>query len=269
MGGPIRHSWNNGVVSDEGDVPTDHPGGPESGPVVGFSHEDLTSVAGIHQLASHLDLEYVRLTYGKDTLTEDNIAPTWPVQLLAWYAAASAHPDIVEPNAMQVATVDADGRPDVRTLLARGVDERGVVFYTNYDSAKGRALDAHPYASGLFFWQVMERQIRFRGPVTKVSAEETAAYFATRPRGAQLGAWTSHQSAVVSGRDELERDYAAVEARFADVEQIPVPPHWGGYRIGVDEIEFWQGRQFRLHDRLRFRRTAGPDGEWVLERLSP
>jgi len=217
-----------------------------------------------------LDLATLRRHYGALSLSEDTLLATWAEQIRAWYAEAAAHPDIAEPNAMQVATVDADGRPDVRTVLARGIDHTGVVFFTNYCSAKGEALAAHPYAAGVFTWLPLERQVRFRGPVTKVSPEETAAYFATRPRGAQLAAWASPQSSVLSGRAELEQLLADATRRFGAKETdavIPPPPNWGGYRIGVDEAEFWQGREYRLHDRLRFRRED--DATWTVERLAP
>ena len=174
------------------------------------------------------------------------MAPTWLGQLLSWYDQAAADDRIVEPNAMQVATAEADGTPDVRTVLARGFDDAGVVFYTNYDSVKGRQLAANPRAAAVFGWLPAERQVRFRGPVTRVSRAETEAYFASRQR--------------------LDDLLAEVTDRFGD-DPIPPPPDWGGYRIGVTEMEFWQGRQFRLHDRLRYRRDT--DGEWVIERLAP
>jgi pyridoxamine 5'-phosphate oxidase len=182
-----------------------------------------------------------------------------------WYAEASASELIAEPNAMQVATVDRDCNPDVRTVLARGLDADGVVFYTNYDSTKGAQLAAHPWAAAVFAWLPLERQVRLRGPVTRVSPDETAAYFASRPRGAQLAAWASPQSQPIADRAALDALLTAVTEQFGDGE-IPPPPNWGGYRIGVTEIEFWQGRQFRLHDRLQYR-LDGPT--WVVERLAP
>jgi len=217
-----------------------------------------------------------RRSYGVGELAEDRIAPTWLEQLRLWYAEAVADPGIGEPNAMQVATAEADGRPDIRTVLARGFDAEGVVFYTNYDSAKGRQLAANPVAAAVFAWLPLERQVRFRGPVTKVSPDETAAYFASRPRGAQLGAWASPQSQPIQDRAQLTSSLREVTERFGD-DAIPPPPFWGGYRITVAEMEFWQGRQFRLHDRLRYRlRCPGtsdgspdPDVRWLVERLAP
>jgi pyridoxamine 5'-phosphate oxidase len=166
---------------------------------------------------------------------------------------------------MQVATVDADGHPSVRTVLVKGIDERGVTFYTNYASAKGRDLDERPYAAAVLVWLAHERQVRVSGPTERVSAEETAAYFHSRPRGSQVGAWASPQSEVIASRDVLERAEAKVATRFGEGE-IDVPPFWGGLRIKPDAVEFWQGRPDRLHDRLRFRLDRG---NWVLERLAP
>lgn len=215
--------------------------------------------------AAAAELASRRLSYRAGELTEDGIAGSWLEQLQAWYAVAAAEPRIIEANAMQVATADADGRPDVRTVLARGFDADGVVFFTNYDSAKGRQLAANPVAAGLFSWLALERQVRFRGPVQPVSRADTVDYFHSRPREAQLGAWASPQSQVLSGRAELEARLAATGQRFGEA-PVPPPDHWGGYRITVEEMEFWQGREFRLHDRLRFRRTGD---EWALERLAP
>jgi pyridoxamine 5'-phosphate oxidase len=207
----------------------------------------------------------IRRAYGTGELTEESLASSWFEQLRQWYAAASATELITEPNAMQVATVDEVGRPDVRTVLARGMDPTGVIFYTNYDSAKGAQLAAHPWAAAVFAWLPLERQVRFRGPVSKLSRDETAVYFASRPRGAQLAAWASPQSQVIAGRDTLDNLLTEVTERFGDDELAP-PPNWGGYRIAVSEIEFWQGRQYRLHDRLRYRLE---NGDWIIERLAP
>jgi pyridoxamine 5'-phosphate oxidase len=210
-------------------------------------------------------LASTRQTYGAGQLSEAELAPTWLEQLRSWFDQAIADDRITEPNAMQVASADAEGRPDVRTVLARGFDTAGVVFYTNYESAKGRQLAANPVAAALFSWLPLERQVRLRGPVAKVDPAETAGYFASRPRGAQLAAWASPQSQPLAGRAELERRLAEVTERFGD-DEIPPPPHWGGLRITVTEAEFWQGREFRLHDRLRYR-LAG--GQWLVERLGP
>jgi pyridoxamine 5'-phosphate oxidase len=218
-------------------------------------------------------LASTRRSYGTGELSEAQLAPTWLEQLRSWFGQAIADDRITEPNAMQVATADADGRPDIRTVLARGFDAAGVVFYTNYQSAKGRQLAANPVAAALFSWLPLERQVRLRGPVAKVDPAETASYFASRPRGAQLAAWASPQSQPLAGRAELERRLAEVTERFGDAE-IPPPPYWGGLRITVTEAEFWQGREFRLHDRLRYRlvapaSTEGPEARWLVERLGP
>lgn len=207
----------------------------------------------------------LRHSYTRGRLTEAEVAPRWPEQLRSWFDEAVADPGVTEPNAIQLATADATGRPDVRTVLVKAIDERGIVFYTNYESAKGRDLAANPRGAAVFAWLPMERQVRLTGAVTPVPREETEAYFASRPRESQLGAWASPQSSVVGSRQELEDAEAAVAARFGDG-PVPAPPHWGGYLLSPDAVEFWQGRVGRLHDRLRYRR----DGDrWTLERLAP
>jgi pyridoxamine 5'-phosphate oxidase len=218
-----------------------------------------------------------RRSYDAGALSEADLAPTWLGQMRSWFDQAAADDRIPEPHAMQVATADAEGRPDIRTVLARGFDAAGVTFYTNYESAKGRQLAANPVAAAVFSWLPLERQVRLRGPVAKLDPAETAGYFASRPRGAQLAAWASPQSQPLADRAELERRLAEVTERFGDAE-IPPPPHWGGLRIMVTEAEFWQGREFRLHDRLRYRlvspsHEAGGDrsaeARWLVERLGP
>jgi pyridoxamine 5'-phosphate oxidase len=166
---------------------------------------------------------------------------------------------------MIVATADRDGRPSARTVLLKGYDARGFVFYTNYASRKGTEAAANPYASLVFPWFPMQRQVLVAGPVEKVSRSETEAYFATRPRGSQLGAWASPQSQVLADRAAVEAGLAEAVARFGDG-PVPAPPHWGGLRVVPDTVEFWQGRSSRLHDRLRYRREAGG---FVVERLAP
>lgn len=207
----------------------------------------------------------MRRSYERAALEETSIAPTWLAQLRAWYDDAVRFDGSPEPNAMQLATVDEAGRPAVRTVLAKAIDERGVVFYTNYDSAKGRDLAARPHAAVVFVWLAHERQVRLSGPVERVPAAETAEYFHSRPRGSQLGAWASPQSQVIASREVIERAEAAAADRFGAGE-IAVPPNWGGLLLRPDTVEFWQGRPDRLHDRLRFRRDGGA---WVLERLAP
>ncbi len=207
----------------------------------------------------------LRRSYERAALDESSIAPTWLAQLEAWYGDAVALGGSPEPDAMQLATVDERGHPAVRTVLAKAMDERGVTFYTNYDSAKARDLDARPYAAAVFGWLAHERQVRLAGPVRRVAREETDAYFATRPRGSQLGAWASPQSQLIASRAVLEAALGELEARFGDGE-VPAPPHWGGYLLSPESVEFWQGRPDRLHDRLRFRLDGGA---WILERLAP
>jgi pyridoxamine 5'-phosphate oxidase len=207
----------------------------------------------------------LRQAYLRSQLDEADLAGTWHEQLAAWFAAAAADPEVLEPNAIQLATVDATGRPSVRTVLAKRIDERGVVFYTNYESAKARNLAGEPRAAAVFVWLSHHRQVRLEGTVAKVPRAETEAYFATRPRESQLGAWASPQSEVIESRAALDALAAAVEVRFGDG-PIEAPPHWGGYLLTPDLVEFWQGRAGRLHDRIRFWRDG--DG-WLTERLAP
>jgi pyridoxamine 5'-phosphate oxidase len=183
-----------------------------------------------------------------------------------WHGDA-AEGGVAEPNAMTVATVDADGRPDARIVLARTVDEHGVVFFTNYESTKSRQLAAAPAASALFSWLDLHRQVRLRATVERVSEVESDAYFASRPRASQLGAWASPQSDEIADRSVLDERVIAFDERFAD-DPVPRPPHWGGWRLVPFEWEFWQGRPSRLHDRIRYRR-AGVDAPWTIARLAP
>ena len=184
----------------------------------------------------------------------------------AWMKDATAS-ELNDPNAMALATVDADGLPDVRMVLLKEVDPRGFVFYTNLESAKGRELEANPKAAVVFHWKSLRRQIRIRGPVEAVSDAEADAYFRSRPRGSRIGAWASSQSRPLEGRFALEAAVARYAARFG-VGEIPRPPHWSGRRIIPVAMEFWHDRPFRLHDRVRFER-ASPDAAWTKTRLYP
>jgi len=173
---------------------------------------------------------------------------------------------LVEPTAMTLATVDKAGRPSARIVLLKGVDERGFLFFTNYQSRKGRELLENPRAALVLYWAELERQVRIAGKVTKAPLEESEKYFKSRPRGHRLGAWVSNQSEIIAHREVLERRLATMEAQYPG-EEIPLPPYWGGYFVVPDDIEFWQGRTDRLHDRFRY--TKQPEGGWLIERLAP
>jgi pyridoxamine 5'-phosphate oxidase len=198
---------------------------------------------------------------GSGDLDVDWLADGWVALLRKWLEDAE-RAGCAEPNAMVVGTVDASGRPVTRTVLCKGVDESGITFFTNYDSDKGSQLAATAYASATFGWYQLGRQLHVRGPVTKVSEQATADYWAKRPRGSQLGAWASHQSHPIASRAALTQQLDDVTARFADEASVPVPPHWGGYLIAPEVVEFWQGRENRLHNRIRIDRGR-------VERLQP
>jgi pyridoxamine 5'-phosphate oxidase len=208
-----------------------------------------------------------RVRYETAGLDVDDLAADPITQWRRWYDQAESA-GCVEPNAMVVSTIADDGLPDSRYVLARDVTDDGFVFYTNYESVKSRQLDAQPTAAALFTWLQLHRQMRIRGAVSRVSAEQSDQYFASRPRSSQVGAWASAQSAVLRDRAELEAAVAAVEARFDGVDTLPRPEHWGGWRLAVLDAEVWQGRPSRLHDRFRYRRGE-PGGAWIIERLSP
>jgi pyridoxamine 5'-phosphate oxidase len=198
-------------------------------------------------------------------LREEDVDPDPIVQFRRWHDEAVAHP-VPEPDAMVVASADSTGSPSARVVLLRGLDERGFVFYTGYASRKGRELDANPRAAVLFHWPELHRQVRVTGRVARVTDEESDAYWHNRPRASRISAWASEQSAPIGSRAELERRAADVAARFDD-DDVPRPPDWGGFRVVPEELELWQHRDDRLHDRLRYTRT--PDGGWRLDRLQP
>lgn len=205
----------------------------------------------------------LRRTYEGEPLLEAAVAADPIAQFTIWFGEA-LDAGLPEPNAMVLATASRAGRPSARTVLLKGYDERGFVFYTNYESRKGRDLAENPRASLLFPWHPMRRQVRVEGSVSRLPHEESAAYFASRPYGSRIGAWASRQSAVVRSREELDARYEELAARWP--EDPPVPDFWGGFLVAPVEMEFWQGQLDRMHDRLRYRRT-GP--RWVVERLAP
>ncbi|XVV13121.1 pyridoxamine 5'-phosphate oxidase [Actinoplanes sp. CA-131856] len=201
----------------------------------------------------------------REALLESGMAADWTTQFGAWFIEASGF-GLPEPNAMIVASATPSGHPSARTVLLKEYDARGFVFFSNYESRKGAELAANPYASLVFPWFPMQRQVIVVGAVERVSRAETEEYFSSRPRGSQLGAWASPQSTIVPDRESVDARLAEVTERFKNGE-VPAPPHWGGFRVSPETVEFWQGRSSRLHDRLRYRRTE--EGLWVLERLAP
>jgi pyridoxamine 5'-phosphate oxidase len=217
-------------------------------------------------MSAHPELDELRTQLQHRGVVESDLADDPFVQFHQWFdvcQSAGMH----EPEAMIVSSVGVDEQPSSRHVLLRGSDH-GFVFFTNYESQKGTELTAHPKAAICFPWNAIVRQVRVVGTVEKVSAAESDAYFATRPRGSQIGAWASRQSEVIADRSVLEGWYAESEARFAGIE-VTRPPHWGGFRVLPDEFEFWQGRESRLHDRFRYRRDVDASSGWRAERLSP
>ena len=212
-----------------------------------------------------VDVAALRRAYADTGLTEADLVPDPMDQLERWLADVVAA-GITEPNAMVVATVDPDGAPSARMVLLKGLDSRGPVFFTNLGSRKGVAIAHEARVSIVFPWHPIERQVRIEGVASQVSAEETRAYFDSRPFGSRIGAWASPQSRVVPDRGDLDRRWAEAASRFPEGSDVPVPPEWGGIRVRPTEVEFWQGRSDRMHDRLRYRRTS--DG-WAVDRLAP
>jgi pyridoxamine 5'-phosphate oxidase len=207
----------------------------------------------------------LRKEYASETLLEKDVAADPIEQFRKWWNQALAS-DILEPNAMTLATASADGLPSARIVLIKDFDERGFVFYTNYTSFKAAQLDENPKASLLFHWKELERQVRITGLVSKVAAEESDAYFGSRPVGSRIGAWASPQSNVIENRDWLEAEFNKRKEEFSSG-NVPRPPHWGGYLVKPVIIEFWQGRYSRLHDRIQY--SLQESGAWTIERLAP
>ena len=207
----------------------------------------------------------LRQNYTLAGLSEADLVFDPIAQFNIWFQQA-LDGDLIEPNAMTLATATSDGKPSARIVLLKGVDPRGFVFYTNYESQKGQELIANPYAALVFHWDKLERQVRIEGRVTKLAKEESEAYFHSRPKASQLGAWASAQSRAIANREVLEQKLADLQTQYQD-ETIPIPEHWGGFRVIPSRVEFWQGRPSRLHDRLVY--NLQDDGSWQIKRLSP
>jgi pyridoxamine 5'-phosphate oxidase len=221
---------------------------------------------GVRDDSHDQTLAALRREYGDHGLDLPDLADD-PVTMFRRWLADTVAAGIHEPNAMVVATAGPDGRPAARMVLLKELDERGFVFFTNYESRKAEEIAANQAVSLLFPWHDLQRQVRVEGTATRVSRADSEAYFATRPRESQLGAWASPQSRVVASRSALDERYGGVLARFADLDAIPLPSHWGGFRVAPEVVEFWQGRRGRMHDRLVYRRTD--EAGWRVERLAP
>lgn len=211
------------------------------------------------------DISSLRRSYSRQSLNEADVLPDPLRQFARWFEEA-VQSELPEPNAMTLATANRSGRPSARTVLLKGVDAEGFVFYTNYESRKGNDLADNPQAALLFTWLELERQIRIEGHVEKISPEQSLEYFQSRPLGSQIGAWASPQSQVVSDRNVLENRSAQLQEQYAGADALPLPPFWGGYRLRPDRLEFWQGRESRLHDRIDY---VLENGHWNIQRLAP
>ncbi len=207
----------------------------------------------------------LRKDYTLQGLSETDANPNPFIQFQIWFQQALAA-QLPEPNAMTIATATPDGKPTARMVLLKDFDERGFVFFTNYNSQKGQQIAKNPQAALVFWWAELERQVRITGRVEKVSEQESDEYFQSRPFNSRLGAWASHQSEVIGSREELEQRFQQLQAKYKN-QEVPRPPYWGGFRVIPSEIEFWQGRPSRLHDRLLYIRLQ--DGSWKIQRLSP
>lgn len=212
------------------------------------------------------DLSALRRNYALQSLDQSEVQAN-PLQQFARWFEEAMQSQLAEPNAMTLATADAQGRPSARTVLLKGIDAGGFVFYTNYDSRKGQELAVNPHAALLFTWLELERQVRIEGIVERVSAAESAAYFQSRPLGSQIGAWASPQSRPIAHRQVLLDRVEELERQYAGAAVLPLPPFWGGYRLRPYWVEFWQGRESRLHDRIAYQAIA--EGIWQIERLAP
>ncbi len=210
-----------------------------------------------------MDLAALRRDYARESLTERDVDSDPIAQFEKWFEEA-LHAEMIEPNAMTLATSTSDGRPSARIVLLKGADAKGFVFFTDYRSRKGAELEANPHVSLCFWWDALQRQVRITGTVARVSREESETYFRTRPRGSRIGAWASRQSSALASREVLEKEVERLDSAYS--EDVPLPPHWGGYRVAPDAIEFWQGRPSRLHDRIVYTRDGG---NWGIGRLSP
>ena len=217
-------------------------------------------------MASVTDLKRLRREYTRAGLSEADAHPDPREQFRRWFEEA-LNANLYEPNAMTLATSTPDGRPSARVVLLKGFDELGFTFYTNYEGRKAKELEENPYCALVFYWGELERQVRIEGRAGRVSKGESDAYYRSRPRGSQLGAWASAQSRPASDREALEERLRGLEAEY-EGREVPRPPFWGGYRVEPEEIEFWQGRENRLHDRLLYRRQESGGG-WRIERLQP